>query len=65
MMSAITKITVLAMTVGLSLPAFAADEDWARVGEALGKPGQEMPGGVYRVGLPRTDLNARRPHSTR
>jgi hypothetical protein len=26
------------------------------VGEALGKTGTEMPGGVYRVGLPRTDL---------
>jgi biotin operon repressor len=39
--------------------AFAANDasDWeGRVGEALGKPGTEMPGGVYRVGLPRTDL---------
>jgi hypothetical protein len=39
--------------------AFAADDGWqGRVGEALGKPGSEMPGGVYRVGLPRTDLKA-------
>jgi len=35
-------------------PAWAAD--WTKVAEALGKPGTEMPGGVYRVGLPRTDL---------
>jgi biotin operon repressor len=28
----------------------------SRVGDALGKTGSEMPGGVYRVGLPRTDL---------
>jgi hypothetical protein len=26
--------------------------------EALGKPGTELPGGVYRVGLPRTDIKA-------
>lgn len=37
--------------------ANAADDDWARVGLALGKTGAEMPGGVYRVGLPRTDLH--------
>ena len=29
---------------------------WQRVAEAMGKPGSEMPGGVYRIGLPRTDL---------
>jgi hypothetical protein len=35
----------------------AAAADWAPVAAALGKPGSEMPGGVYRVGLPRTDLH--------
>ena len=55
-MSATSKFAAVAIAAGLSLPAFAADGDWARVGEALGKPGTEMPGGVYRVGLPRTDL---------
>lgn len=30
--------------------------DWDAVGQALGKSGQLMPGEVYRVGLPRTDL---------
>jgi hypothetical protein len=41
----------------LSAPARAADDAWqARVGEALGKTGSAMPGGIYRVGLPRTDL---------
>jgi hypothetical protein len=40
-----------------SAAATAAENDWMNlVGEALGKPGQEMPGGVYRVSLPRTDL---------
>jgi hypothetical protein len=47
-----------ALLLGLSGSAFAADENWTRVGEALGKPGTEMPGGVYRIGLPRTDVKA-------
>lgn len=31
--------------------------DWNAVAQALGKSGQLMPGDVYRVGLPRTDLS--------
>src|SRR5438552_18578645 len=57
-MSATTKFAAVAIAAGLSIPAFAADGDWARVGEALGKPGTEMPGGVYKLGLPRTDIKA-------
>src|SRR3954463_7885513 len=54
-----TKITLAAgLIAGLSASAFAADENWARIGEALGKSGTEMPGGIYRIGLPRTDLKA-------
>ena len=41
--------------VATSAPAWAAD--WTKVADALGKSGTEMPGGVYRVGLPRTDLH--------
>src|SRR5665647_2578429 len=34
-----------------------AQEDWQSViAKSLGKSGSAMPGGVYRVGLPRTDL---------
>lgn len=36
-------------------PATAAS-DWVAVGEALGKDGSVQAGGIYRVGLPRTDL---------
>src|SRR6266850_6049073 len=44
---------LLAGTPSLAL----ADDGWqARVGEALGKTGSAAPGGIYRVGLPRTDL---------
>jgi Domain of Unknown Function (DUF1259) len=35
----------------------AAAPDWKAVEQALGKAGQSMPGGVYRVGFPRTDLS--------
>src|SRR3954454_12621168 len=35
----------------------APSADWHRtIASTLGKPGAEMPGGVYRVALPRTDL---------
>src|SRR5713101_1702074 len=57
-MSALAKVAVFAFVTGLAASAQAASDDWARVGEALGKPGTEMPGGVYRVGLPRTDIKA-------
>jgi hypothetical protein len=45
------------LALGLALPASAAENDWAKVADALGKSGAEMPGNVYRVGLPRTDLH--------
>lgn len=46
-----------AFWTALALPGFAQDTKWAAVGQALGKPGAVMPGGIYRVGLPRTDLH--------
>jgi hypothetical protein len=46
----------LAFAAGLSAPALAAGGDWRAVAEVLGKAGIEAPNGVYRVGLPRTDL---------
>src|SRR5438132_9266832 len=53
------KIALAALLAGARGLAFAADSGWhARVGEALGKTGSEAPGGIYRVGLPRTDLKA-------
>ena len=46
-------VALLAAAPGL---AVAADDWQAQVGEALGKTGATAPGGIYRVGLPRTDL---------
>ena len=46
-------VAVLTAAPGL---AVAADDWQAQVGEALGKSGATALGGIYRVGLPRTDL---------
>lgn len=49
----------LVLTLALSMSAVAADSGWqASVAQALGKPGSQMAGGVYRVALPRTDIKA-------
>ncbi len=54
-----TTLQVAALCTMLPVAAGAADADWAKVADALGKPGTEMAGGVYRVGLPRTDLHVK------
>ena len=45
-----------AMVAGLATAAQAEDPDWAAVAKALGKEGTAQPNGVYRIGLPRSDL---------
>src|SRR2546430_12383277 len=57
-MSATAKVIGFALLTGLAGSAHAAGDDWARVGEALGKSGTEMPGGIYKVALPRSDIKA-------
>jgi len=60
---AVTRLMCMAVLFGgaalLTTPALlrAADPDWKAVEQALGKTGQLMPGDVYRVGMPRTDLS--------
>jgi uncharacterized protein DUF1259 len=56
MPSAIRLIAALALATPLAAPSFAAEPDWNAVAQALGKSGAVQSGGVYRVGLPRTDL---------
>ena len=56
-MYASLKLASLAIVATVSIAASAADPEWMKsVGEALGKTGAPMPGGVYRVGLARSDL---------
>ena len=51
------QLTLAALVAAAPGAAVAADDGWqAQVGQALGKTGSAAPGGVYRVGLPRTDL---------
>jgi hypothetical protein len=45
-----------ATMVGLAVPASTQDIDWKAVGNALGKEGTVQAGGIYRIGLPRSDL---------
>src|SRR6266571_3098850 len=46
----------IGFALGLSIAALAADDDWAPVAKALGRSGAQLPGGIYRVGLGRSDL---------
>src|SRR5467141_3332157 len=54
------RLNLILASIGLAvvLPsaAFAADDDWAPVAQALGRSGAQLPGGIYRVGLGRSDL---------
>jgi len=53
--TAILALATLAVALAHSASS-APDAQWAATGQALGKSGTIMPGGIYRVGLPRTDL---------
>ena len=49
---------VVASAIGLApLSSSAAETDGGKIAAAFGKSGTLMPGGVYRIGLPRTDLH--------
>jgi hypothetical protein len=57
-----TRWFALALALALSLPFTAkgagaqTPSEAAAIAAALGRPGSALPGGVYRVGLPRADL---------
>jgi hypothetical protein len=50
-----------ALALGCALlsawPVAAAEIDWSKVDQALGKSGTDQPGGVHKYSLPRTDLH--------
>ena len=52
-------IPVLASLAALAFgtTAIAADTDWSKVDQVLGRKGAEQAGGVHRYGLPRSDMN--------
>jgi hypothetical protein len=49
--------TGLLLALALCASASAAEIDWTRVDQALGRKGSELPGGVHKYGLPRSDLH--------
>src|SRR5882762_11442034 len=48
---------VLAVLTAAVPPSGAAEPDWKAVEQALGKSGQLQAGDVFRIGMPRSDLN--------
>jgi hypothetical protein len=55
----VIRVAFLIAGLALAAPASAAEPDWASVAKALGKEGAVQGGGVYRVGLPRSDLKVK------
>jgi hypothetical protein len=52
----ILRVVGAVFAFGVSTCVSAAEGDWDAVAKALGRTGSEMPGGIYRVGLGRSDL---------
>jgi hypothetical protein len=52
----VRRLALVALLAAAPSIAAAADDWQAQVGEALGKTGSATASGIYRVGLPRTDL---------
>jgi Domain of Unknown Function (DUF1259) len=55
-MQRMTTLIVGIAGIAIGARALAADIDWSKVDQALGKPGTNQPGGVHKYALPRTDL---------
>jgi hypothetical protein len=55
-MKRLLQLAIVAFVAGPMLTVRAAAADWDAVAKAIGRPGTELPGGVYRVGIGRSDL---------
>ena len=51
------RIALLTISLSLSVPTGAAEVDWSKVDQAMGRKGAEQAGGVHRYGFPRSDLH--------
>jgi biotin operon repressor len=51
-----TQLAVFAAAL-VATSAAAADTDWSKVDQALGRKGADQPGGVHKFSFPRSDLN--------
>jgi len=55
MRTALASIAAL-LAVVMGSTAAAGEIDWSKVDQAIGKKGTDLPGGVHKYGLPRSDL---------
>ncbi len=55
-LASIALVLVVGSPAAIGAPGRQADLDWNAVQDALGRPGTMMPGDVFRVWMPRTDL---------
>jgi hypothetical protein len=51
------RLAIGTLMLGVITCTQAAESDWDAVAKAIGRPGTEMPGGIYRVGIGRSDLS--------
>jgi hypothetical protein len=56
MATSLALVIVSGGSAAIGAPARQADVDWSAVQDAVGRPGTMMNGGVFRIGIPRTDL---------
>jgi hypothetical protein len=49
-------VSMIAVAIAASGPAAAAEVDWSKVDQAMGRKGIDQPGGVHKYGFPRSDL---------
>jgi hypothetical protein len=52
----VATVLVSGGSAAIGAPARQSDVDWNAVQDAVGRPGTMMPGDVFRVGIPRSDL---------
>ena len=58
-MKRITWIASLPVLM-LCIATASAETDWSKVDRVIGKKGSDLPGGVHKYGLPRSDLHVTR-----
>jgi len=56
MTASLALVIVSGGGAAIGAPARQAEVDWNAVQDAVGRPGTMMNGGVFRIGMPRTDL---------
>lgn len=56
-MNRVTTLLALLTALAVTTAAGAADVDWTKVDQAIGRKGSDQPGGVHKYSFPRSDLS--------